>query len=165
MDALILLRQQSEMANSLMTQIFAEVTIEQSLWKPEGSTTNPIVSTFLHVYHVEDSIVHRASAGQPTVFEIGEWSERLQYDPGAAWSPIAHPDLPACRAYASAVHTFTREFLEGLDPDSLEREIETPRGPRPLVARLSLALVIHKLTHVGEIAALLGCQGVKGFPV
>ena len=165
MDALVLLRQHAETANSLMTRVFADVTIEQSLWKPEGSTTNTIVSTFLHVYHVEDSVVHRASAGQPTVFEVREWGERLQYDPNAAWSPIAHPDLPACRAYASEVHTFTREFLEGLDSDSLEREVDTPRGPRTLAARLSLALVTHKLTHLGEIAALLGCQGVKGFPV
>jgi len=165
MDALSLLRRLAETANNLTTQVFANVTVEQAIWTPGGSTTNPIVTIFLHIYHVEDRAAHRASAGQPTIFEIGEWGERLRYDPASPWLPIPHPDLPACRAYASEVHTFTREFLEGLDPDSLQREIQTARGPRPLVDSLTLALVTHKLTHLGEIAALLGCQGVKGFPI
>ncbi|MGH2460954.1 MAG: DinB family protein [Chloroflexota bacterium] len=164
MDALVLLREQVARSHDLLTQVFAEVTVEQAIWKPAGSTTNPIVATFLHVASTEDRLTHRASAGQPTVFETGEWGARLHFDPGAVWSPIAVPDLPACRAYAAEVHTFTREFLEGLDSDSLQKEIDTPRGRRTLLATLSLALVTHKLTHLGEIAALLGCQGVKGFP-
>jgi hypothetical protein len=33
-----------------------------------------------------------------------------------------------------------------------------------MLAILSLMLVIHKANHTGEIAALLGSQGVRGFP-
>ena len=67
-------------------------------------------------------------------------------------------------AYAEAVSTGTKAYLASLDPAALDRQIETPRGPRPLAARLSVYLVVHKAQHTGDIAALLGCQGVKGLP-
>ena len=164
MDALTLLRQQAETANNLMTQVFANVTAEQALWQLAGATTNPIAATFLHVYHSEDRMVHRNLGGRPTIFDQGGWQERLGYDPASPWTSSARPDLDAYRAYAAEVSAVTRAYLSGLDPDALTREVDTPRGPQPLANRLSILLVAHKLTHLGEISALLGCQGAKGFP-
>jgi uncharacterized damage-inducible protein DinB len=164
-DALVLLRDQAERADNLMTRVFDSVTANQADWRPDGSTTNPIATTFLHLYTVEDRVIQRTIQGKPTVFELGGWQERLGFDPSAQWSPLLRPDLGACRAYAADVRAATQEFLARIDPDALEREIETTRGRSQMFVSLTVALVIHKSTHLGEIAALLGCQGVKGFPV
>jgi uncharacterized damage-inducible protein DinB len=163
MDALVLLRDLAARSDDLMTQTFAAVTAQQAAWRQEGSTANPIAATLLHVYYLEDRFVHR-DTGTPLIFEAGGWADRLGYDPAAPWSPSARPDPDACRAYAAEVRAATRDYLERLDPRRLEEEVDSSRGKRPRVAMLSLLLVTHKSTHVGEIAALLGCQGVKGFP-
>jgi uncharacterized damage-inducible protein DinB len=163
MDALVLLRDLAARSDDLMTQTFAAVTVEQAAWRQEGSTANPIAAIFLHVYYPEDWFVHR-DTGAPLIFEAGGWANRLGYDPAAAWSPSARPEPDACRAYAAEVRAATHDYLEHLDPSRLEEEIDSTRGKRSRVAMLSRLLVTHKLTHLGEIAALLGCQGVKGFP-
>ena len=166
MDALALLKQQVATANDLMTQVFAGVNQIQAGWRLEGSTANPIGATFLHAYFNEDRVVQEYAQGQRPLWDTAGWRERLHYDPSAPWSPatLAVTDPEACRAYAVDVHAATRRYLESLQPGALEREIEGPRGTRPLFIPLSWLLVTHKLGHMGEIAALLGCQGVKGFP-
>jgi len=163
MDALTLLREQVATIERVFGQVFDPVTPEQAVWRGEGSTANQIAALFLHVYTGEDRAVQRARGRRP-LLETDGWAVRLGYDVAAAWSPIDSPDLEAYRAYAAAVSAATREYLANVEPGEIEREVETPRGKRTVVGMLSLGLITHKLTHLGEIAALLGCQGVKGFP-
>ncbi|HEX5504415.1 MAG TPA: DinB family protein [Thermomicrobiales bacterium] len=163
MDALALLRDQAAAADSLMTQVAADITAEQASWHLDGSTANPIGATLLHISAVEDRAVQRFQ-GQPPLLEAAGWGERLGYGPGAPWSPETRPDPDACRAYAAEVRAATARYLAGLDPAELAREVDSSRGRRSLANLLTLVLVLHKLTHTGEIAALLGCQGVRGFP-
>ncbi|HUX88664.1 MAG TPA: DinB family protein [Chloroflexota bacterium] len=165
LSALTLLREQVARADSLTTEVFANVTTEQLVWLPSGGMTNPIGSTFLHLYHAEDRLIHRLLGDKPTLFAANGWQARLGYDPAQPWTPLSNPDPSALRAYAVEVGAATKSYLEGLEPEELEREVATARGQRPLHAALSLNLVIHKFTHLGEIAGLLGCQGIKGFPV
>lgn len=162
MDALTLLKDQATNAGSGLMQVFKPVTPEQAVWRLPGSTANPIGVTFLHAYFSEDEAIHRL-LGKPTLFESGGWRDRLGYDPGN-WSIAGTPDPAQMRAYAEAVAGPTKDYLSSLKPGDLEQEIDTPRGRRPLVARLGVYLVYHKFQHMGDIAALLGCQGVKGLP-
>ncbi|HLH72778.1 MAG TPA: DinB family protein [Chloroflexota bacterium] len=166
LNALTLLRYDVTRAESFLSEVFAKVTADQLVWLPKGATTNPIGTTFLHVYHVEDRAIHRLLGDKPTVFEAKSWQDRLGYDPTHPWAPLATPPDPvALRTYAAEVFADTQSFLDGLAPEALEQEISSPRGNRPMYVSLTLSLVIHKLMHMGEISALLGCQGVKGFPV
>jgi DinB family protein len=142
--------------------VFKPVTAEQAVWRTEGSAANPIGVTFLHAYFSEDEAVHKLM-GKASVFESGGWKERLRYDP-EGWRIAGTPDCSAMLAYAEAVAPDTKEYLAALKPEDLEREIDTPRGKRPLALRLGVYLVFHKFQHMGDIAALLGCQGVKGLP-
>jgi hypothetical protein len=164
MDALDLLRTQAAFADDILTRVFAAVTADQALWKLGGSTANTIAGTFLHLYSSEDRAIHRLLLGKSPLFETNCWQQRLDYDPEAPWTSSKQPDLAAYRAYAAEVHAATKQALAGLEPAALEREVDGPRGKRPLVTSLSLLLVAHKQTHLGEISALLGCQGAKGFP-
>jgi uncharacterized damage-inducible protein DinB len=163
LDALDLLRTQAATTNDLLTRVVADLTPAQAVWHVPGSTANPIAPTLLHVYFVEDRLVQRLH-GSPPLFEQHGWRDKLGYDPDAPWSPLAAADPTALRAYAAEVRAATERYLAGLDPATLEQEIDAPRGRRPLATYLSLLLVTHKATHTGEIAAALGSQGVKGFP-
>jgi uncharacterized damage-inducible protein DinB len=164
MDALTLLREQAERADSLLTDVFAVATPEQAHWKLADSTTNTIAGDFLHIYYSEDTLVNKRFRSKATVFEAGGWAERLGYDPQSPWTAASPADLDAYHAYAREVRAATKTFLDELDSAELEREVVGPRGPRSVASSLSLILIIHKANHTGEIAALLGCQGVKGFP-
>lgn len=163
MDALVLLRDQVGTADGMIKAVFKPVTPEQASWKMAGSTANTIGATFLHAYSTEDSAVHRL-LGTPSVLERGGWGARLSYDPAASWTLEGPADTGLIMEYAEAVSAATKEYLDRLKPEDLEREIETPRGLRPLSARIGIYLVAHKFQHAGEMAALLGCQGVKGLP-
>lgn len=165
MDMLTLLRDQAEVTDQLMTEVFAKVTPERALWRLPGATTNPIPAIYLHAYMTEDRSVQR-QLGRPAICESGDWPERLGYGPSEIWTMESAPDLDACRAYAAEVRASTVRFLSELKPNDerLDEPVRTPRGERPLSDLLSLALVMHKFGHMGEIAALLGCQGEKGFP-
>lgn len=162
MDALDFLKQAAENADAGLKSVFKPVTGEQAVWKSPGSAANPIGVTFLHAYVSEDEAVHRLM-GKVSVFESGGWKERLGYD-AEGWSIKGPVDCAAMLAYAEAVRPVTKEYLASLKPEDMEREIDTPRGKRPLALRLGVYLVYHKFQHMGDIAALLGCQGVKGLP-
>lgn len=164
-DALALLREMATRADDLAGQVFASVTPEQATWQLDGSSANRIAPTFFHVYYAEDRIINEVVLDRGTFFETRGWRERLGVDPAAIWAATTAPDLEQMRAYAAEVHAATREVLPSLDDAALGREVEGPRGRQTVLARLGLILVTHKMGHIGEIAALLGCQGVKGFPV
>lgn len=163
MDALALLKDQAANADRLMVQVFSRVTPEQAAWKLPGSMANTIGATFMHTGYSADSIVHRI-LGSATVFETGGWSKRLGFDPDSIWTYEGRPDTDALLAYAQAVSVATTDYLSALNAEDLEQQIETARGPQPLVSRLAVYLVVHKQQHLGEIGALLGCQGVQGMP-
>jgi uncharacterized damage-inducible protein DinB len=118
----------------------------------------------MHLYFSEDRMVQQRRRGLPTIFEAGGWRERIGFNPDAPWAQTTQADPDAMRAYAAEVHGATKRFLESLQPDELEQEVEGMRGRSPLATVLTVSLVIHKASHMGEIAALLGSQGVRGFP-
>lgn len=164
MDALALLRGQAVQVDNLITQVVANLTAEQAIWHVEGTTTNPIAATFMHLYFSEDRMVQQRRQGLPTIFEAGDWRERIGFNPDAPWAPTTQADPDAMRAYAAEVQGATKRFLGSLQPDELEQEVDGMRGRSPLATVLTVSLVIHKASHMGEIAALLGSQGVRGFP-
>ena len=163
MDALTLLTFQATMANDLLTQVFAPVTAVQGAWRLGGSTANAITPTIIHVYTSEDRLISGVS-GRQSRWESGGWGARLGVDPANPWAMAPLDDLEPCRDYARAVRAATEVFLPALDAAALSGEIPTPRGQRPLGEALAFALVLNKVIHLGEIAALLGCQGERGFP-
>ena len=162
MEALDLLRGQAANADDVLGRVFTPVTPEQATWQLSGSTANTIALTYLHTYFTEDEQVQRL-LGKPALLETGGWKERFGYDP-QGWTLAKAPATSQLMEYGAAVTAATRDYLAAATPADVERQIETRQGLRPLIARLSVYLVNHKFQHTGEIAALLGCQGVKGLP-
>jgi hypothetical protein len=57
-----------------------------------------------------------------------------------------------------------QSWLPSLKPEDLERVIPTPIGDYNLDQFLEICVIWHINAHCGEISALTGCQGLKGYP-
>jgi hypothetical protein len=54
--------------------------------------------------------------------------------------------------------------LSSLAPEDLERRELTTAGEMNLAQAVELFIIWHINAHCGEISALKGCQGLKGYP-
>jgi hypothetical protein len=72
-------------------------------------------------------------------------------------------DLPALQAYSEAVAEAVQAWLSTQSPADLDRKMETAIGEFNLGGLLETFVLWHINAHCGEIAALKGCQGVKGY--
>jgi hypothetical protein len=68
------------------------------------------------------------------------------------------------RDYTRAVGGAVQSWLGSLTPEDLERKIDTPIGELNLAQMLETFVAWHINAHCGEISALKGCQGVRGYP-
>jgi hypothetical protein len=73
-------------------------------------------------------------------------------------------DLPALHNYARDTAQVLLEWVASLTLEDLERAIPTPIGDHNLGPLLELFVIDHISCHIGEISALKGCQGLKGYP-
>jgi hypothetical protein len=65
--------------------VLKDLTEEQLNWSPPG-TANTIATTLIHVTGTDDRFINMRVRGQATVWESGNWSERigLPQPPGQA---------------------------------------------------------------------------------
>jgi hypothetical protein len=73
-------------------------------------------------------------------------------------------DLPALHEYARTLAEAMRGWLSSLKPEDLERSVRTPVGELNLAQLLETFVIWHINAHCGEISALKGCQGARGYP-
>ena len=73
-------------------------------------------------------------------------------------------DLPALHNYAQTTAQTLQSWVASLTLEDLERTIPTPIGDHNLDQFLEYFIIWHINTHCGEISALKGCQGLKGYP-
>ena len=152
-------------ALEILGQVTADLTQEQADWTPPG-IANPIGGLYWHTLSGADAVVFRWVDGQPPLYEREGWRERVvivaDEDPQA--DTKARIDLAAAHEYAAAVGQTIQEWLGTLTPEDLERTIELEFGTYSVAQMLSLFVVWHIDVHCGEISALKGCQGAKGYP-
>lgn len=74
-------------------------------------------------------------------------------------------DIGQAREYAKAVYKATDDYLGTLSVEDLDDEIDVPGiGKNSRAYFLGIGALIHLANHVGEISALKGVQGAKGYP-
>ncbi|MCE7987843.1 MAG: DinB family protein [Caldilinea sp. CFX5] len=67
-------------------------------------------------------------------------------------------------AYQDAVFAALDDWLAGLQDTELAREVEMPFGTFTVVWWLN-TMLLNTFSHTGEIAAIKGLQGLKGYPM
>lgn len=173
MDVFAALREQIALTRQLLGGTVEGLTQEQAQWQPAGTAHN-VAATYAHVVLGEDAVVNGALQGKAPLFATS-WAGRrgLSAMPpqetaeGIDWSNWARTvrvDLPALRQYAQAVYGATDAYLAGLKPEDLDRQVDGPIGRQSVQGLFYAVVILNANLHCGEIAAVKGLQGLKGYP-
>jgi hypothetical protein len=169
MNTVELLQFSLQSALSILKQVTEDLTQEQADWTPPG-IVDSIGTQYWHVISSVDQIVHGWVMGQAPLFEKEGWQERVIVETLAgdkdrqAQLQAVRVDLPVMHEYARAVAKSTRAWLDALTTGDLERKVNTSVGELSLAQLLATFIIWHVSAHSGEISALKGCQGAKGYP-
>jgi uncharacterized damage-inducible protein DinB len=173
MNAIDLLKSQIQMSHNFLDGTFADVTQEQADALP-GGRAHPIGATYAHLLLAEDVILSMMVRGtQPLVMSTYAGKAGVSEPPPMggsaedtfAWANRVKVDLGQAKEYGHAVMKNTLEWLDTLSETDLDRELEPPGfGKQTVASMISLAAVVHGSNHCGEISALKGLQGAKGYP-
>ena len=166
------LRAALESSQQVLEATMADVSDELAN-QPAPGIANSIGATYAHAVIAEDAMVNAFLQGKPPLLAT-TWAGRIGADRmpprepmGAAvdeWFRTVRVDLPALREYAKAAHANALEFIEKADDATLAREVDSPLGKMSAVALFAMVTLNHLNNHCGEIAALKGAAGQKGYP-
>lgn len=170
MDAVALLRQQVNSAHEIVEGTVADLTSDQAHWKPGGKAM-AAAPMLVHIASGEDLFMNMMTGRQPLAMgafagktgaseahPMGDYSE---------WADRVRVDLPQLQEYVRAVFQNTDDYVAGLKPEDLDREMDLSSaglGKMSLGAFITMMSVIHPSNHVGEVSCLKGIQGTKGYP-
>ena len=144
-------------AFDILGLVTADLTQEQADWQPPG-TANSITSVYSHILTYVDYYVRTYFIeGQPQ-------PQTVESRPDELWLRDVQVDLSELHAYADQVRNTAQNWLSSLAPEDLEPKELTTAGEISLGQAVELFLIWHLNAHCGEIAALKGCQGLKGYP-
>jgi hypothetical protein len=170
MDAISLLKQQIDMSHETVEGTVADLTPEICNQSP-GGKAHPIGATYAHMTMSEDFIINMIIRGSSPLL-MGEWAGKTGVSepppaPGGdvfGWANRVQVDIPKTQEYAKAVYKATQDYVSTLSPEDLTREVDVPGFPKTNVSFwISVAAVVHPANHVGEISAMKGIQGLKGY--
>lgn len=174
MTALELIRINLNAAHDQFSETVADVTQEMADWLPPG-VMHPIGERYAHTIGAEDWLVHSIVQGGAPWF-VSTWAGRtgfgktseLRFDFTAEQARAFHvDDLSALHEYERAVFASTREYLASIDESAMERGFDMPKAGLhqiPAPAWWSGFVIGHLHDLMGEISALKGCLGAKGYP-
>jgi hypothetical protein len=81
------------------------------------------------------------------------------------WSKTVRVDLPKMKDYAKAVYAATDAYIASLTDADLDKEVDLGAWGKKTVAGLLHSFIIaHTNSLTGEISAIKGVHGAKGYP-
>src|SRR5258706_7653510 len=136
----------------------------------------PLGATYAHLVFSEDAIVAGMLEGKAPLSET-EWKdktganspmpamdenwEKANYE----WSKSVQVDMNKMREYAKAVYAATDAYMDNLKEEDLETELDLgPMGKQTVVHVIYSFLIGHTNSLAGELSALKGVHGAKGYP-
>jgi hypothetical protein len=167
-------------AHWFLEATMGDVTEGMAHWGPPGVAL-PIGAAYAHFVTSEDWAVNVLFRGGAPLF-AGTHAGRtglseLPPDPAsakdwagefAAWSRRVRIDLTTFRAYAQSVYASTDSYLSSAPDTELERPLDLSAvglGTQSVGFVVNNAVIGHAFCHCGEISALKGVQGKKGYPM
>jgi DinB superfamily len=173
--ALSLLKDQLKEAHELFENTAADIQ-EEHVHKDPGGKAFPLGATYAHLVFSEDVIVQGMMQAKLPLFE-SEWKGKTgasepmppmdeNWTPtNEKWSKTVTIDFPKMQQYAKAVYSATDEYVNSLSDADLEKEIDLGSWGKKTVAQMLSGFVIsHACSLAGELSALKGIQGARGYP-
>lgn len=174
MDAITLLKEELQSAREAFEGTVSTIA-EKDLHKTPGGKALPLSALWAHLVLSEDMTVCQFLEGKQALFET-EWKDKTGVSEmmpamdqnwsknNEEWSHRVQLDLSAFREYEKAVYTQTERYLNELQPEDLEREVDMGSWGKKTVAYFLYAFIIgHIFSLTGEISAIKGVHGAKGY--
>ncbi len=169
MNAVELLTSQIRQAHGVVSGTVADLTPEQAAWSP-GGEANGIGAELLHLIAAEDMFLTMMTSRQPLAMGpyAGKTGASEPHPMGGYgdWAKRVQADVPQVKDYMAAVFKNTEEYVASLTPEDLDREVDLSpagMGKMSLGDFITMTSVIHPSNHIGEISAMKGIQGAKGY--
>ncbi len=171
MDSIALLHQQVKSAHEIVEGTVADLTSDQAHWKPGGKAM-AAAPMLVHIASAEDFFLNMMTGRQPLAMgafagKTGASEPHPMGNSYGEWAQRVTVDLPQLQEYVRAVFQNTGDYVAGLKPEDLDKEMDLSNaglGKMSLGAFITMTSVIHPSNHVGEISCLKGIQGAKGYP-
>jgi hypothetical protein len=148
---------------------------EDHLHKDPGGKALPLGATYAHLVFSEDAIMQGMIQQKHTLYEttwkgktgVSETMPAMDENWSAnneKWARSVKIDLKQLREYEKAVYAATDEYINNLKDEDLEKEVDLGAWGKKTVAELLSSFIIgHTYSLMGEISALKGIQGAKGY--
>jgi hypothetical protein len=173
--ALQLLKDQLKDARTTFEGTTADIK-EEDLHKDPGGKAFSLAATYAHLAFSEDVIVHGMMQGKPSLADT-TWKDKtgasspmppMDENWTAAnekWSKSVTVKLPQLRKYVQAVFKDTDDYINSLKDADLEKEIDLGSWGKKTLANMIAGFIIAHINSLsGEISALKGIHGSKGYP-
>ncbi|HXF63501.1 MAG TPA: DinB family protein [Caldilineaceae bacterium] len=168
--AISLLRNQFALAHHWVEGTMQDVSPELAHQHQAGKA-HPIGAEYVHVVTAEDYFIHVILGGGAPLM-ASSYAGKTGFDqmpPAGDWSDWARQvkvDFEPFRQYAQAVYAATDAYLAGLSDADLARPVDLSvlnLGQQNVGFTLSIIL-LNAAAHAGEISALKGVNGLRGYP-
>lgn len=172
MNTVQLIRDQLKIAHDWLEGTVADVTPTMANFVPPGQA-HSVGTRYAHVIVAEDNMTHAMLQGGAPLFTLTFAGKTGVDDPLSAlgakleWVQKTKVDIDALRQYAQAVYKASDEYLAKLKESDLENEVDLTQvgfGKWKLGAFLITFMLGHPRDIMGEISAIKGVQGAKGYP-
>jgi len=170
MDALSFARTALKSAHQSFKGTVADVTIEDAHFIPQG-TAHPIGARYAHLIIAEDSQIQMMLQGEPRLFETTFKDKtgisEAMFRQSLEWARAVKIDLPALAKYTDAVFAESEKYFDALTDADLSGSVDLTvagYGKIPLPIFLSDFIIGHCHDVMGEISAVKGLLGKKGYP-
>lgn len=170
------LLQQLKNAHETLESTFEGTSSDHAHFLPTG-TANSVAASYAHLLFSEDMVLCGMLKGTAPLCTT-TWKDKTgvselmpqmgeEWDKYPIWAKNVKITEPDVREYAKAVYAQSEAYLESLTDDDLTREIDLSdhgMGKMPAIHIVTEYLIGHSHDVTGEISAIKGVQGLKGYP-
>ena len=159
--------------HAALDEALAGLSQEEAHWRP-GDKGNHIAFVAWHYTRTVDNLVRFVLQRQPTIWMEDKWDERFGLDSKIQGTGMAPEDAAALRIshvpafcdYMKRVWPEAQAYLDTVAEGDLAQKMTIrPLGEVTLEWVLGNTLLTHGYTHLGEIWALKGFQGLRASPI
>ena len=172
MTVIDLLTSQLKEAHEGFLATVAGMTNDQANYQPSGTALS-VGAVWTHLVESEDMFLNTLS-GQPTLASTYDQS-KLGYSapqPTENWAEAYPKWAEEVRVQVDPLTAFTKEvfeaseaFIDNLSPEDLEMTKDLgPMGAPTVEHIISAYMIGHCFSITGEVSAIKGVQGLKGYP-
>ncbi len=157
-------------AHTSFRETIADLTDDQAN-HPVVGVAGSIASSMAHMVVAEDSIVHVLLGGTRTLAD-GEYANRTginrpQWFNDEGWRSEVRVEMEPFKTYTDAVFGASEAWVASQSAEDLDRPLDLTEyglGQVTVGWAIGALLVVHAGNLTGEISALKGSQGLKGYP-